>query len=269
VSPYLAAIALSALAASTNWTVPPPNAEFQDYGPFSVRSDGAGQLSSGIYTITVHTSGVLQASYTAPREHCSSVRMHFLVDGIARGVSDAVMPGRDTGYVELGPVKPGEHQISLQAEGIPGGCNAGFLTSWGGSVMVYTTHPPPDDTYGIDAIDAGCGGGVIAQGWNVHVSADGAVTRTAYGPGLNAHREPLHYQVPVEQVRALFAQAQAAELMMLTLPQPGERACSLTLSSGAARHTLVWDPSPTPQSAKAEGVFDAAVSMAPLPEYDR
>ena len=267
-SAYLAAIALSALAANPSAT-PPLDAEFQNYGPFSVASDGTGQLSSAMYTVIVRTTGVLQVNYSAPREHCSSLRMHFLVDGVPKAISDVVAPGHSTGYVELGPVEAGEYQLGLQAEGIPGGCNVGFLSSWGGNAMVYTSHPPIGRALGIDAIDAGCGGGVKGEGWNVHVSSDGTVTRTAYGPHRYTFRGPLQYHVPVEQVRALFERAWSAGLMTLQLEQRGDYGCSLTLTAGAARHTLSWEADPPPQSLKAKEIFDAAVSMAPLHEYDR
>jgi hypothetical protein len=266
VSTHLAAIALSAVAVNPSWT-PTLDAEFENYGPFSVASDGTGQLSSGMYTIVVRTTGLLQVNYSAPREHCSSLRMHFLVDGLPKATSDVVAPGRSSGYVELGPVEAGEHQLSLQAEGVPGGCNAGFLTSWGGSAMVYTSHPPFDAALGIDAIDAGCGGGVTGEVWNVHIGSDGTVTRSAYGPGRYPLRGPLQYHVPVEQVRALFERARSAGLMTLQLEQRVNSGCTLTLSAGAARHTLSWETDP--KSPQAKEIFDAAVSMAPLHEYDR
>ena len=47
----------------------------------------------------------------------------------------------DTGLVDLGPVSPGAHLISVQAEGQVSGCNVGKPFSWGGSLKVLTNVP--------------------------------------------------------------------------------------------------------------------------------
>jgi hypothetical protein len=41
--------------------------------------------------------------------------------------------------VDFGPVAAGEHQLSIQAEGVLGGCNDGDLLRWGGSLRVITS----------------------------------------------------------------------------------------------------------------------------------
>jgi hypothetical protein len=118
--------------------------EFRSYGPFAVRSTGDGQLSTGVYSIEVRTSGKLAVSYIAPRLHCSSLRMHVLVDGAEKAVSGEVAPGKSTGYIDLGPVLPGNHVVALQAEGILGGCDTGRVVAWEGSAQVWTTLLPGD-----------------------------------------------------------------------------------------------------------------------------
>jgi hypothetical protein len=118
--------------------------DFRTYGPIAVHSDGDGELSTGIYTINVTTTGTLKVNYAAPREHCSSLRMHFLLDGQQKAVSGEIAPGQRTGFVDLGPVSPGNHVVGLQAEGIPGGCNTGRTLAWEGSAEVWTTLPPDD-----------------------------------------------------------------------------------------------------------------------------
>jgi hypothetical protein len=77
-------------------TLSVPAAEFEDYGPFIVRSDGIGQLSSGIYRIAVRTAGVLEVSYLASPQHCSNLKMHFLLDGVQKVVSDSQAEARAT-----------------------------------------------------------------------------------------------------------------------------------------------------------------------------
>jgi len=122
----------------------PGDNEFRSYGPFTVRSHGDGQMSTDQYSINVRTAGKLALSYTAPRLHCASLRMHFSVDGVEKAVSPTVAPGQRTGYIELGPVSPGSHVVALQAEGIVGGCNVGRLTAWEGSAEAWTTLIPGD-----------------------------------------------------------------------------------------------------------------------------
>lgn len=118
--------------------------DFHAYGPIAVRSDGDGELSTGIYTINVTTVGTLMVNYVAPRTHCSSLRMHFLLDGRQKSVSGEIAPGQRADFVDLGPVSPGSHVIGLQAEGIPGGCNTGRIQAWEGSAEVWTSLPQGD-----------------------------------------------------------------------------------------------------------------------------
>jgi hypothetical protein len=105
-------------------------------GPFTVDSDGMGQLSSEVFEIPVRTTSVLEAEYTASPGHCSPVKMHFLVDGIEEAVSGALQPGESSGFFDLGPVPPGAYTVELQAEGIEEGCNTGSLANWGGTATV-------------------------------------------------------------------------------------------------------------------------------------
>lgn len=121
---------LSALAAAI---------QFLEFGPFQVHSTSAAQLSSEMQELRISARTELQVKYVAPAEHCSSVRMHFLLNGIERGVSGSVGPGRSSGYFDFGVVSPGEHVVGLRAEGLVGGCNNGQLTSWGGYAVVRTT----------------------------------------------------------------------------------------------------------------------------------
>jgi hypothetical protein len=80
--------------------------------------------------------------------HCSSLRVHLFVDGTLKVTTGFLgWPGApspfaelplDTGLVDLGPVSPGAHLISVQAEGQVSGCNFGQPSSWGGSLKVLT-----------------------------------------------------------------------------------------------------------------------------------
>jgi hypothetical protein len=113
------------------------------FGPFSVDSPGAGQLSSGIYNHSVTTgAGPIEAEYTASPGHCSNVIMHFLLDGTEEAVSGVLAAGASTGFVSLGTVAEGNHVVGLQAEGVVSGCNTGDLANWGGTGAVrYQGRP--------------------------------------------------------------------------------------------------------------------------------
>ncbi len=117
------------------------NSVFFTFGPFNIHSSGSGQLSSDRYIFRVRTAGVLQVDYFAPRLHCSSVRIHFFVDGVEKALSGPVAPGARSGYWNLGPVRAGTHEVRLQAEGVEGGCNHGRLAAWQGSVEVWASVP--------------------------------------------------------------------------------------------------------------------------------
>jgi hypothetical protein len=78
--------------------------------------------------------------------HCSSVRVELFVNGVSQGSSPffgsfGAEPQSFTWNVDLdaGDV------IELQATGTPGGCNAGTLFSWGGSVTIVDEAGDGDD----------------------------------------------------------------------------------------------------------------------------
>jgi hypothetical protein len=138
---YALCLLLIAASLSASCRSTPDPSVITSYGSFSVRSSGSGQLSSDSYVVAVTTSGVLRVNYSAPRQHCASIRIHFLVDGTERAVSAAISPGAKSGYVDLGPVAPGTHEIAVQGEGVDGGCDHGRLSSWEGSIDVWTSAP--------------------------------------------------------------------------------------------------------------------------------
>ncbi len=132
--------------------------EFREFGPFSVRSTAEGQFSSTVQELRATTSGELQVKYEAPPEHCSPVRMHFLLDGTERGVSEPIAHGRSSGYFDFGAVSAGEHIVGLRAEGLAAGCDSGSLSSWGGFATLRTTVE--SDT-GLDARASSLGAAVF------------------------------------------------------------------------------------------------------------
>jgi hypothetical protein len=85
--------------------------------------------------------GPWNVEFTANQNGCSDMIAHIILDGNEWG-SHIVSPGgNDEGY-EI-PLTKGEHTIGVQAEGIEGGCNTGFISAWGGVVHLHTLY---DDT---------------------------------------------------------------------------------------------------------------------------
>jgi len=66
------------------------------------------------------------------------VRAHILVDGVERALTAFLTPGQASGFFDVGPVTQGNHVVALRGEGTVGGCNAGFLVDWGGTMSVTT-----------------------------------------------------------------------------------------------------------------------------------
>ena len=100
---------------------------------------GGGQLCNNIATFPrtiLVPGGVGEGQFTPGPLTCSDVRIHFLIDGTEVAVSGFVGPGATTDFVSLGFIGPGEHVVGVQAEGEVGGCNAGTLLSWAGTVKL-------------------------------------------------------------------------------------------------------------------------------------
>ena len=130
-------------------TTPSASAQQQvttTYGPFVLTSTSGTQLSNVVYTVNVNTLGVLQVEYTTLATHCSDVQMHFLVDGVERALSAFIPASTSTGFFNVGPVTPGAHTVTLQAEGRVGGCNTGQLTGWGGTTSITVSAAAPAAT---------------------------------------------------------------------------------------------------------------------------
>lgn len=115
-----------------------------------ITCQGKSQMCTPAYSVKIETGSVLKVRYTVPPGHCSSVRLHFSVDGKLvhttrwLGWQGAPAPYNsnplDTGTINLGHVSPGTHNLSVQAEGQIGGCNKeGYLASWGGTLRIITT----------------------------------------------------------------------------------------------------------------------------------
>ena len=118
---------------------------------FAVTCTSTGQLCDPPFSVSGEIGSVLQVQYFVRSTHCSSLRVHLFVDGTLKVTTGFLgWPGApspfaelplDTGLVDLGPVSPGAHLISVQAEGQVSGCNLDQPVSWGGSLKVLTNVP--------------------------------------------------------------------------------------------------------------------------------
>ena len=77
-------------------------------------------------------------SFTANSNHCSDIIAHVFIDGTEVG-SDLLEPGETTPDFPVESFQP--HTVGIQDEGIPGGCNRGWVDAWGGTLHFTGTLP--------------------------------------------------------------------------------------------------------------------------------
>lgn len=124
--------------------------------PVRVHCTSTGQMCSPAFTVSVETIRVLGIEFTASPQCCSDIRLHIFLDGQRLAVT--TNNGQQPTTTFLGPGQstrdanfiakftdmnaPTRYQLSIQAEGRVGGCNAGSLSSWGGTLLVRTFTRP-------------------------------------------------------------------------------------------------------------------------------
>ena len=84
---------------------------------------------------TFATKGALKMEFEFGRGACSKARLHIFIDGKLVRQTDFIV--ETTGLLDLGPVSPGRHTLTLSPEGQEGGCNSGTLGSWGGTLTLH------------------------------------------------------------------------------------------------------------------------------------
>ena len=104
-------------------------------------SPAAGQLCDPPFSTSLSSADILRVGFTASPAHCSSITVDFFLDGFLVFTSDPLGPGDSTPPLDLGPVIPGTHVLSLQATGIVGGCNTGTLAAWSGTLTTMVALP--------------------------------------------------------------------------------------------------------------------------------
>ena len=96
------------------------------------------QLCAQIPTATVGAVMAPTVSFTANGNHCSDMIAHVIVDGQEVG-ADRVGPGQSTREFDLASYR--SHTVGVQAEGVEGGCNVGYVSAWGGTLHFNGISP--------------------------------------------------------------------------------------------------------------------------------
>ncbi|MHC9291186.1 hypothetical protein ACRCUN_01905 [Mycobacterium sp. LTG2003] len=96
------------------------------------------QMCTTVPTWDADVQERMKIQVTADPTHCSDIIAHVLVDD-REVMSERLGPGDSTTPYEM-PF--GHHTIGVQAEGVDGGCNDGYLAAWGGTLRVWTLGAP-------------------------------------------------------------------------------------------------------------------------------
>ncbi len=80
--------------------------------------------------------------YTTPATHCSAVLLHVLRNGHQIAQTGQLPTGQQTERLATHiPLPRGRTTLAFAAQGFVGGCNAGRVFSWGGTVTVTVSLP--------------------------------------------------------------------------------------------------------------------------------
>lgn len=95
-----------------------------------------GQLCEPPFAVTVTTGSAIEARFAVGPLACMPFLVHARLDGeFVSTTPFSGAPNQDLLLFAI-TVSPGTHVLSLQAEGLPGGCNPGLTISWGGTLSV-------------------------------------------------------------------------------------------------------------------------------------
>jgi hypothetical protein len=80
---------------------------------------------------------IVNVRFTASRNHCSDIIAKISVDN-TQEKAIRLGPGQSTGVLQFDKRPfPGNQGVFITADGIPGGCNTGSLSSFGGTVEIW------------------------------------------------------------------------------------------------------------------------------------
>ncbi len=82
---------------------------------------------------------MLRVQYTAAITHCSNVSVQIFLDNVLVQTTPFLAPGQSSELFDLSSQLPRRKpKLALQAVGQVGGCNAGRLASWAGTLHLET-----------------------------------------------------------------------------------------------------------------------------------
>jgi hypothetical protein len=96
------------------------------------------QVCGTVPTATVGAVAAPSVSFTANGNHCSDMIAHVIVDGQEVGAAQ-VGAGQSTPFYNLPSYR--SHTVGVRAEGVPGGCNVGYVSAWGGTLHFKGISP--------------------------------------------------------------------------------------------------------------------------------
>jgi hypothetical protein len=131
---------LSLLLAGTAWSGPKPATRTYTTGQFVVNCTSTGQVCMPAKKLTLNPSThgtVTSVRYTTPATHCSALALQVVKSGKVVATSKRLEAGVRT--VAFNPhisVPKGQSKLGFRAKGFVGGCNTGYVGSWGGNITV-------------------------------------------------------------------------------------------------------------------------------------
>ncbi len=221
---------------------------------------GDGQPCGNAFDVAFDTCGLLKAEFFVAPTHCSPIELRFLLDGGLVYTTPTLNANDYTGLLDFGPVAPGPHTLSIEAIGSEGGCNAGILESWGGTLRLHRCAAPTelDGPYdglilcGSDGTSFrvnATGGGPYAYQWEAQLPGDPGVWVTLadgdvpdVGTVLGAATDTLYINHPT-----------SPGLLFRCIATNG---CSTTISNEAL--LTLQDCNPCPADFNQDGGIDGA-----------
>ena len=105
--------------------------------------EGEEPLCNPAQHFNVTTDGSLSAEVTAADDNCTAVNVLLSVDGNVPSRTDGLAPGASTGTINLGPLTPGTHTLSVEGEVPSSSCD---VRSWLGTLAVTTSGVAATDS---------------------------------------------------------------------------------------------------------------------------
>jgi hypothetical protein len=109
-------------------------------GSFVVNCTSTGQLCSPAEKLTfklAHAATLTSVTYSTAATHCSTVQLHVYLKGHQIAKTGVLPAGAATEKLTTHVALPrGKTTLAFKAQGFLGGCNAGRVLSWGGTVTV-------------------------------------------------------------------------------------------------------------------------------------